>query len=101
MLHDFRTAPIDDKLKALFALIEKSNTRSTSIGQADIDAVKEAGWTDEAIYDAVTVHALFRFYNAWIDITGVHDMPAAAYAMSGKRLAETGYVPGGAKPDGK
>ena len=101
MLADYRTAPIDDALKALFALIDKANAQSTSIGQDDIDAVKAAGWSDEAIYDAVTVHALFRFYNAWIDTTGVHEMPAAAHAMSGKRLAAHGYVPGGAKPDGK
>jgi len=38
------------------------------------------------------VCALFRFYNAWIDATGVHDMPAAAYAMSGKRMAASGYA---------
>jgi hypothetical protein len=43
------------------------------------------------LYDAITVHALFRFYNAWIDITGVSDMPAFAYEMSGKRLATMGY----------
>ena len=30
------------------------------------------GWTDEAIYSAVSVCALFNFYNRWIDATGVH-----------------------------
>ena len=37
--------------------------------------------------------ALFNFYNKWIDATGGGDMPAAAYAMSGQRLATLGYVP--------
>ena len=36
--------------------------------------------------------ALFRFYNAWIDATGVHDLPAAVYKLSGKRMAEQGYI---------
>ena len=57
-----------------------------------MDSAKRAGWTDEAIYDAINVCALFNFYNRWIDATGVHDMPASAYEMSGKRLKENGYV---------
>ena len=64
---------------------------STSIGQADVDAAKKAGWSDEALYDAITVCALFQFYNNWIDATGVSDMPAVGYEMSGKRLATSGY----------
>lgn len=91
MLDDYRTAPLDARHRALFAFIDRMNAQSNQIRQPDIDALKAAGWTDEAIYDAITVCALFRFYNAWIDATGVHDMPAEAYAMSGKRLADQGY----------
>jgi hypothetical protein len=64
---------------------------SNQLTQADIDRVRDAGWSDEAIYDAITVCALFNFYNKWIDATGVSDMPAAAYAISGERLAK-GYI---------
>ena len=92
MLADYRTAPIDDRQKALFAFIEKMNEQSNQIRADDIDRLKAAGWSEEAIYDAITVCALFRFYNAWIDATGVHDLPAAAYALSGKRMAAEGYV---------
>jgi uncharacterized peroxidase-related enzyme len=92
VLEDYRTAPIDDREKALFAFIEKMNEQSNQIGRDDIDRLKQAGWSEEAIYDAITVCALFRFYNTWIDATGVHDMPAAAYAQSGKRMAEQGYA---------
>ena len=93
MLDDYRTAPIGDAEKALFAFLDKMNRDSTSIGAADVDAVKAAGWTDEALFDAITVCALFNFYNKWIDATGVSDMPAAAYAASGERLATEGYAP--------
>jgi hypothetical protein len=41
----------------------------------------------------MTVCALFNFYNTWIDASGVSDMPAAAYAASGQRLATVGYAP--------
>jgi alkylhydroperoxidase family enzyme len=92
VLEDYTTAPISEQERALFALITKVNADSTSIGQADLDVAREAGWTDEALYDAITVCALFRFYNTWIDATGVGDMPAMAYRMSGQRLATHGYV---------
>ena len=64
---------------------------STSIGQEDADRVRKAGWSDEALYDAITVCSLFQFYNNWIDATGVSDMSAMAYEMSGHRLATDGY----------
>lgn len=92
VLEDYRTAPIDDRQKTLFAFLEKMNGQSNQIRRDDIDRLKAAGWSDEAVYDAVTVCALFRFYNAWIDATGVHDLPAAAYELSGKRMAAEGYV---------
>ena len=92
VLADYRTAPIDDRDKALFAFIEKMNEQSNLVRREDIDRLTAAGWSEEAIYDAITVCALFKFYNAWIDATGVHDLPAGAYEMSGKRMAAEGYV---------
>lgn len=92
MLADFRTAPISEKEKALFGLIEAINRQSNQIRRSDIHTAKAAGWSDEALYDAITVCALFNFYNVWIDATGVHDMPPMAYEMSGKRLASKGYL---------
>jgi len=92
VLDDHLSAPIGDARKALFVFIEKMNRASTSIGPADVEALKIAGWTEEAIYDAITVCALFNFYNKWIDATGVQDMPAEAYEASGVRLATSGYV---------
>ncbi len=92
MLADYERAPIDAAHKALFAFVEKMNRQSNTIARADIDTLHEHGWTDEAIYDAITVCALFRFYNAWIDATGVHDLPAEAYERSGARMAAQGYV---------
>jgi alkylhydroperoxidase family enzyme len=93
VLEDYRTAPIDDREKAMFAFVEKMNRESSRLQQEDVDRVKAAGWSEEALYDAITVCALFNFYNKWIDATGVSDLPAAAYAMSGQRLATFGYLP--------
>ena len=62
-----------------------------------MQALYAVGWSDDAIYYAITVCALFNFYNKWIDATGVSDLPAAAYDASGQRLAAFGYVPAGSE----
>jgi alkylhydroperoxidase family enzyme len=93
VLHDYRTAPIGDREKALFAFIEKVNRESSRLQKKDVEEVKAAGWSEEALFDAITVCALFNFYNKWIDATGVSDMTSAAYGISGERLATFGYVP--------
>jgi len=92
VLADHRTAPISGEEKALFTFIEKVNRQSNQTRAGDIDALKRAGWSEEAIYDAIAVCALFNFYNIWIDATGVSDMPAPAYRASGVRLAAQGYA---------
>ena len=94
MLTDLDNAPISEKDRALYAFVKKMVHDSLSIGLSDTDAAHAAGWTDEALYDAITVVALFQFYNAWIDATGVSDMPALGYELSGKRLATIGYALG-------
>ena len=84
-----------EKEKALFSFIDRVNSDSPSIRREDIDSLKAAGWPEEAIYDAVTVCALFNFYNRWTDAAGVHDMAPEAYQLAGKRMAAHGYLPGG------
>ena len=69
------------------------NRESSRLQKEDVEEVKAAGWSEEALYDAITVCALFNFYNKWIDATGVSDMSPASYEVSGKRLATHGYVP--------
>ncbi len=95
VLEDHTTAPLSAPDRALFSFIEKMNRASTSLTADDVAAVVAAGHSEEAVYDAITVCALFNFYNKWIDASGVGDMPAAAYAMSGQRLAAGGYLPHG------
>ena len=92
VLENVDTAPVSAKDRALYKLVKKVVECSVETTQADIDTAKAAGWSDEALYDAFSVVALFRFYNSWIDTTGVGDMPAMAYEMSGQRLATQGYV---------
>ena len=92
MLENYRTAPVSNAEKELFAYLEKVNSNCASVEQADIQRLHEAGWTDEAIYDAIMVCGLFNFYNRWIDANGVEAMSKQDHAASGKRLATRGYI---------
>jgi uncharacterized peroxidase-related enzyme len=92
VLRDYTTAPISEAEKALFKFVAKVNRTSNQITRADVDEARAAGWSDEALYYATSVCALFNFYNRWIDATGVQDMPAVGYQMSGHRLATEGYA---------
>jgi alkylhydroperoxidase family enzyme len=92
VLRDLESSPLDEKHKALFRFIDKVNGDSPRIAPEDIHPLHQAGWDDEAIYIAITVCALFNFYNRWIDATGVHAMSSEAHREGGKRTAEHGYV---------
>ncbi len=92
MLADVESSSLDDRHKALFRFVDRVNRDSPRITPAELDSLRAAGWTDEAIYFAVTVCALFNFYNRWIDATGVHAMSDEAHREGGKRMAVQGYA---------
>lgn len=93
VLRDVETSALNDRDKALFRFVGKVNHDLCNIGPPDIDVLHQAGWDDEAIYDAITVCAMFNFYNRWIDATGVHALTdeqhkAGALRMKGGYLRE-------------
>jgi alkylhydroperoxidase family enzyme len=91
VLADVETSLLSGAEKALFRFVRKVNEDSVSIQPADIETLHEEGFTDEAIYYAVTVCALFNFYNRWIDASGVHPMSDEAHRAGAKRSAIHGY----------
>jgi alkylhydroperoxidase family enzyme len=92
VLRDLESSALDEQNKALFRFVDKVNRDAPRTCPEDIEALHRAGWADEAIYFAVTVCALFNFYNRWIDATGVHALSDEAHRAGGKRMAEQGYV---------
>jgi uncharacterized peroxidase-related enzyme len=92
VLRDPETAPLDEPWRALLRLVAKITTDLPSIGPSDIQAVRTAGWDDEAVYFAITTCALFNFYNRWITGTGVPEMSQAAHRQQGLALATRGYI---------
>ena len=91
VLHDLDSSRLDFAHKELFRYIGKLAENPAGMTASDINQLKEAGWSEEAIYDALTVAAVFRFYNTWNAGAGVRNMTSADYVHSGKVLKRLGY----------
>ena len=92
VIQDLESSPLAAPEKALLRFIDKVNRDSIHIGPPDIAILHQQGWSDAAIYYAITACALFNFYNRWIDASGVHALSEEAHRSSGKRSAKFGYV---------
>jgi len=92
-IDDLESSALPEKHKALLRFIRKVNHRAWEIDGDDMKPLYAVGLTDEAIYYAISVCALFNFYNRWIDAAGVHVMSKEAHREFGKRTAMHGYIP--------
>ena len=52
VLNDWRTAPIDAKLRAMLGFLEKLTLTPAEVGPADVAPLRAAGLSDAAIEDA-------------------------------------------------
>ena len=92
VLCDIDSSSLTNAEKLLLHFLDKVNHDSPRISPADIAPLHAAGWTDEQIWYAITVCALFNFYNRWIDASGVHALSDEAHRVGAKRSARTGYA---------
>jgi alkylhydroperoxidase family enzyme len=92
VLDDYRTAPIDDKLRAMLGLLETFTLRPGQLGPADVRAVLATGVTREAIRDAFYVAFLFNTYDRLADTLGWELPDQRYYVKAGQFLLKKGYV---------
>lgn len=92
VLEDYRTAPIDEKLRAMLGLLETFTLRPDQLGPADVRAVLATGVTKEAVRDAFYVAYLFNTYDRLADTLG-WELPDPSYhAKAGQFLLKKGYA---------
>lgn len=91
VLQDLESSPLDAAHKALFRYVGKLAEHPHRITQSDIEQLKAVGWSEEAIYDTLTVSSVFRFYNTWNGGAGVQTMNPGDYVHSGRVLRVLGY----------
>ena len=91
MLADWRTAPVDPKVRAALGLLEKLTLAPADVRPADLAPLRAAGVSDEAIEDAIHACVLFNVYDRLADSFRFHLPGADGYAASGRSLMKRGY----------
>jgi len=92
VLHDWRTAPVNAKLRAALEFLEKLTLRPDDVRPADVAPLRGAGVSDEGIEDAIHASVLFNIYDRLADSLGWHLPDGDGYAASGRNLMKRGYL---------
>jgi uncharacterized peroxidase-related enzyme len=89
---DWRTAPVDERLRAALGFVEKLTLRPHELTRADANAVRAAGVSDEALVDAIHVAALFNMIVRLADSLG-WDVPSfAEFSARADAMLASGYA---------
>jgi alkylhydroperoxidase family enzyme len=89
---DWRTAPVDDQLRATLGFIEKLTLRPAELERADAEAVLATGVTEAALVDAIHVAALFNMIVRLADSFGWDVPPWEAFAGRAESMLAGGYA---------
>jgi len=92
VLADWRTAPVDPKLRATLGFLEKLTLAPADVRSADVEPLRAAGVSDEGVEDAIQVCVLFNIYDRIADSLGFHLPGPDGYAASGHSLMKRGYL---------
>ena len=92
LLADLDTGPVDEPMRVLLGYVRKLTLDPGRVAPADAERVLDAGWDERALYDAVSVCALFNFMNRLVDGLGITAGPDY-FDVAGRRLAAGGYAP--------
>ena len=75
LFDDGRAADLEPRWAPLLAYVRKLTEAPARLTDADADAVLAAGWSEEALYDAVIVCAAFNMMNRIVEGCGVVPTP--------------------------
>ncbi|TMM03021.1 MAG: hypothetical protein E6G10_08615 [Actinobacteria bacterium] len=91
VLDDWRTAPVDEKLRATLGFLEKLTLSPDEVSSADAEPVRQAGVSDSALRDAVYVCALFNVIDRISDALDFAIPPPEGFRKGAKVLLRFGY----------
>ena len=83
-----------DKLKSVLAFALKLNRDASAITEDDVQAVRDAGWSDQTVEDVIGLVAIINVYNILDNGLGFKKgLPDTAFIEMGKATVAHGYAP--------
>lgn len=74
-MEDYTRGAWEPPLRLLLDYAVRLTLEPRGVGEGDIQQLRAAGWTDEAILEAVEVVGFFNYYNRMVDGLGVAPEP--------------------------
>lgn len=90
LVADVDSTAIRQELKPVFHYLKKLTLTPSKLVKSDVDKVLVAGWSEEALHQAILIGCLFNFYNRLLDGHGVKGN-AHIYQFGGAHLHKNGY----------
>ncbi len=90
-LADWRTAPLDERVRATLGLLEKVTLHPASLTAADVAPLRTLGIARQAIEDALVVAFCFNILDRIADAFGWHVPGKDGFDASAKILLSAGY----------
>jgi alkylhydroperoxidase family enzyme len=91
VLEDWRTAPVDDRLRATLGFLQKLTLHPEEVGPADVALLRRAGVEDDAIRDAAYVCAMFNVIDRLSDALDFAVPPPRMLSVAARFLLHAGY----------
>ena len=92
MRRDWRTAPVEPKLRGTLCFLEKLTIDPASLSRADAEDVLEAGVSEAALVDAIHVAALFSMIVRLADSFGWKVPTPEQLAARAQANLDSGYA---------
>lgn len=92
LLNDIDSADIDEKMKPILRYVQKLTETSYKAVQKDVDAILDAGWSDDAFHYAVSICALANYFNRILNGHGIEGNPELWKIRGQYIAAEESYL---------
>jgi alkylhydroperoxidase family enzyme len=91
VLDDWRTAPIDERLRAVLGFLQRLTLHPEEVGPSDVEALRRSGLTDAAIRDAAYVCTVFNVIDRIADALDFAVPPPRRLWIAARFLLYVGY----------
>jgi len=92
LLQDLDSAPIEPRLKPLLTYVRTLSLSPNAITQADVDTVLNAGWTENALLDAIALTARAAFMHRLVGGCGFTPLTREVARKHARKRVDSGYV---------